>query len=444
MKTALTRIVLLCIVLSLLCAGCAFGQPKLNNIPLGDFTIVYDPDAPDYTQRAAQYLQAQILERTGLELPVCESQSGPYAHELLVGETDRPLSQKLDADTKNVEFAFLADENHVAMEGDYFIIAAAAYYFAETYITGKRFSATIPQEVSVCEPITEEATRFLFLIGDGMGFNHTKLFDCYPIPADVPYYDNETVFYGEYLPHKGTVCTSSLSGVTDSAAAATALACGYKTMNRYVGIDEQKNPVQSLTELAFSQGKAVAVMSTDQMTGATPAGFSAHADDRDNSKAILKSQADLLQQGVVITCGLDATKKYQQDITDTLAQLEQSENGFFLMYEEGHIDKYSHKWNLEGTFSSVIRFNQAIGVFMEYAFYHPDTFLLITADHETGGLMLDDQGKYVYNFDGHTAADVPIYAYGQGTEVFDGFSDENTEIPKVIAKLWGVEDFGME
>ena len=127
MKSVSIRIIVVCLVLTMLCTGCAFGQPKLNNIPLADFTIVYSQDAPDYTQRAAEYLQTQIMERTGLELPVCESQSGTYQHEILVGETDRPLSQQLDADTKNVEFALLADENHIAMEGNYFIIAAAAY-----------------------------------------------------------------------------------------------------------------------------------------------------------------------------------------------------------------------------------------------------------------------------------------------------------------------------
>ena len=112
------------------------------------------------------------------------------------------------------------------------------------------------------------------------------------------------------------------------------------------------------------------------------------------------------------------------------------------MYEEGYVDKFSHSNDLESTFSCMVRFNQAIGLFMEYAFYHPDTFLLITADHETGGLMPDESGAYRFNLDGHSSADVPIFAYGQGAEVFRDYYEENNEVPKVIAAMWGVEQFG--
>ena len=233
-----------------------------------------------------------------------------------------------------------------------------------------------------------------------------------------------------------------MSGVTDSAAAATALSTGNKTTNSRVGRDADGNDLQSLTELAISKGMATAVMSTDQMIGATPAGFSAHADDRDDSKSILAGQTKLMtESGTKIVCGLHATKEYQTDISQTLEELDQNENGFFLMYEEGHIDKFSHSNSIEDTFACVIRFNQAIGLFMEYAFYHPDTFVLITADHETGGLMVKD-GALKYTTESHTGTDVPVYAYGAGAEAFQNFNDENTQIPKNIAAMWGVQNFG--
>ncbi len=427
-------------------AGCTpenAPMPKLNGTDLNRYTIVYSEAEPDYTLRAAMYIQEEIKTRTGLDIPVCEMFDGSYDHEIVVGETNRAISSRLTADTENVEFALLADESHIAMEGDYFIIAAAAYYFVETYITGK--DSSVPQELTVHAPITEKAKNFIFLIGDGMGFNHTKLIEEYAIsdPApDTDSGDGEDIFYGNYLPYQGAVHTNSLSGVTDSAAAGTALACGYKTVNSHVGVDKAGNALQSLTELAASQGKATAVLSTDQMNGATPAAFTAHALDRNATGEIVDGIQERIAAGTIVSCGLDSSRTYQDTVSDTLTELEANENGFFLMYEEGHIDKNSHKMLLNDTAICVGRFNQVIGICMEYAFYHPDTFLIITADHETGGLTPDENGKLAYTTDSHTDSDVPICGYGQGAEVFGGSIIENTEIPKVIAALWGVPDFG--
>lgn len=443
MKSALIRLTALVLALCLL-TGCApMTGARLNGTKLSQFTIVYDADGPDYNQRAAEYIAAQILERTGTEIPVCTADSGSYDHEILVGETDRPISAALDAQTQGVEFAILADADHIALEGDWFVIAAAAYYFVETYIPGSSFRSEIPTQTTVCSPITAPANNFIFLIGDGMGPVQTQLFADLTPSADAPYYDGEDIFYGYLLPYQGVIHTDSLSGLTDSAAAATALACGYKTYNSFVGRDAQGNDVQSLTELAAELGMATAVMSTDKLVGATPAGFTAHAEDRDDSTDISRSQQQMLKQyGTVLDCGLHGTKSYQTHVTDMLARLEEDGDGFFLMYEEGYIDKFSHKYDLEGTFDCMVRFNQVIGVVMEYAFYHPDTFVVITADHETGGLTPDGTGHYAYTAEAHSNVDVPICAYGQGAEAFDGYNAENSEVPKVIAALWGVADFG--
>lgn len=426
-----------------LCTGCTPGGASLNGTKLSKYTIVYDADSLDYTQRAAEYIAAQVLARTGIELPVCEAASGTYDHEILVGETDRPLSQALNADTEGLEFALLADGDHIALEGDWFVIAAAAYYFVETFIPGENFRAEVPAEVTVCQPITQETKNVIFLIGDGMGPVQTQLFADITPSADAPYFDGEDFFYGYLLPYQGVIRTDSLSGLTDSAAAATALACGYKTYNSHAGMDSQGNRVQSLTELAAELGKATGIMSTDKLVGATTAGFTAHVEDRDDSSAVSNSQLRLMKQyGTVLDCGLHGTKDYQTHITDMLTRLEEDEDGFFLMYEEGHIDKSSHNHDLQATFDCMVRFNQAIGVCMEYAFYHPDTFVLITADHETGGLTPDGTGHYAYTVEAHSNVDVPICAYGQGAEAYDNYNQENSEVPKVIAALWGVENFG--
>ena len=68
--------------------------------------------------------------------------------------------------------------------------------------------------------------------------------------------------------------------------------------------------------------------------------------------------------------------------------------------------------------------------------------MLITADHETGMLLTDENGKFAFNRDSHSDVDVPVFAFGQGSEVFHNTTVENVQIPKTIAKLWGVADFG--
>ena len=447
MKRIVQRWISLVIVMLLL-VGCMPSNPAntsdrtLNGVDIRKYSIIYSFEAPDYCKRAADYIQAQIKERTGVTIPVREASSGTYSHEIIVGDTNRELSEEIAPRTNKMEFYLLADENHIAINADYFIIAAAAYYFVETYITGETFHSEIPQEVVTAAPITEKANNYIVLIGDGMGFTHTRMFEYMKVPESTTFYDGEDVFYGYYFPYQGRVITTSLSGVTDSAAAGTALATGYKTTNYRIGKDKDGNDLQSLTELATSLGMATAVMSTDALTGATPSAFYAHAMDRADSEDIIAWSEAKTESGTIIKCGLDGDISYQNRITETLSALEENENGFFVMYEEGHIDKHSHNNDKRSTFGSVVRFNQAIGVFMEYAFYHPDTFVIITADHETGGLSAVGLNDLEYATTAHTDAEVPIFGYGQGAEAFRNCWVQNNEIPKVIAELWGVPNFG--
>lgn len=413
---------------------------------LSEYAVVYSTEAPDYNKRAATYLRDEIKARTGLELLLTTDVSEVHAHEIVVGETRREISKALDADTEGTQFAFLAENGSVALEGDYFIIAAAAYYFVETYITGEDFDAVIPSGVLIREPIVEKAENFIFLIGDGMGIYQTLLFDV--MKNDRNFGDGEDCFYGYYLPYQGLARTNSLSGTTDSAAAGTALACGFKTYNGYVGKNQYKMNIPSLTEIAARMGKATAVMSTETQTGATPASFSAHAYDRTDTDTILISQGNRISQdGTIIKCDFDFYNKVgvatlENHVTETLDALSKNENGFFMMYEEAHIDKHCHNRDINSTFSAVVRFNQAIGRFMEYAFYHPNTMVLITADHETGGLLPNGSGGFSYSHGNHSSHYVPVFAWGQGAELFDNRLVENVQIPKTIACLMGKEDFG--
>ena len=432
-------------------------EKYINCVSIDEYTIIYSKNDSDYSKRAATYIKDQIKTHIGVELEVSLDTDGPFEHEIVVGETSREISETLNTETEGVEFAIYADDSHVAMEGDYFVIAAAAYFFVETYVMDEAVDTEIPKEVKVHEPIVKEAKNFILLIGDGMGVNQTRLFEAYDVVADgdKAYSDGEDIFYGYMLPYQGLSNTTSLSGTTDSAAGGTALASGYKTINSRIGKDKNYNDLQSLTELAGSMGKATAVLSTDSVDGATPASFSAHADNRSDSDVIKASQAVLKEKyNTIIGCGNTKYNEFgvlslEKRITDALSTMSSNENGFFVMYEEAHIDKHSHNSDMESTFDAVVRFNQIIGRCMEYAFYNPDTFVLITADHETGGLKINDDGTFSYtsaqNSEGsrnHTGTAVPVFAYGLGAEIFNDTTVENVEIPKQIAKLWGLDEFG--
>ena len=437
---------LLCLMLVISISACndPGKNASINGVKLSKYTIVYNAEDVDYSYRAALYIQKQVKERIGVSLKLKEDGEKQTQHEIVVGQTSRDISARLDAQTKGMEFAILADDAHIALEGDYFIIAAAAYYFVENYITGTACATEVPKETAVHTPIVEEANNIIYLIGDGMGQYHSRMFDYFDAPEDAVS-DGEDIFYGYLFPAVGLARTDSLSGTTDSAAAGTALACGYKTENKFIGIDKDQNELQSLTELAASLGKATAVLSTDSSIGATPATFTAHANNRSNSDLIRDSQNKLTRAtGTYIAGFLDSLKntELEKKITDTLAMMEKSDKGFFLMYEEGYIDKHCHNMDISKAFLSLIRFNQAIGLMMEYTFYHPDTFVLITADHETGSVITSSMHGLTCTTDAHSSADVPVFAYGRNSDAFNGVTVENIQIPKTLAKLWGVADFG--
>lgn len=420
---------------------------KLNGEKLADYVIVYSADDYDYSKRAAEYIKTEILDRTGLDLSIVEDGEADEARcEIVVGNTDRQISKTANGSREGLEFCILAEGGKVALRADYFIIAAAAYFFIENYVPEDNFAANIPEELKVHTPIIKEAKNYIMLIGDGMGVYQTQIFDY--MENTVDYSDGEDIFYGYYLPYMGYSRTQSLDGITDSAAGGTALACGHKTHNEYIGRDGEGNDIKSLTELAREKGKKAAVMSTENNTGATPASFSAHCDSRDSSGKIVESQMHASQElGIRINCGYDYyTVKYmgiiERKVTDMFDLIGDTEEGFFLMYEEAYIDKHCHNNNLDKAMQAITRFNQVIARVMEYAFYHPETFVLITADHETGDLYPEEDGTLAYHHDDHTAKNVPIFAYGDGAELFDGVEVENIQIAHTIASFMGEYNFG--
>ncbi len=447
MKKIFAFLLILCLCLPMV--GCSTSKSTINGVKLKDYSIVYSAEDHDYSMRAAEYIQRQIKEKTGLQLPIVEdSEPTKTNYEIVVGETEREVSKNLDAETEGLQFAIFANDSQIALEGDYFIIAAAAYFFIEVYVPENNFDAEIPKEVKIHNPIVKEAKNFIMLIGDGMGEYQTRMFEY--IENDIEYGDGEDLFYGSLLPYKAYSRTESLSGVTDSAAGGTALSCGIKTYNEYIGRDAELNDVQNLPELAAGKGMATAVMSTEIKTGATPAAFSAHADSRNGTAAILNSQlTSKTEYGLIVECSIGndnysakEVPEMEDAIVDVLKTVSQNENGFFLMFEEAYIDKHCHKNYLDKTFNAMVRFNQAIGVFMEFAFYNPETFILITADHETGDLRPNDEGVLEYHITEHSAHPVPVFVYGHKAELFDGKEIENIQIAHTIASFMGEYSFG--
>ena len=447
MKRLLCMIVLLALVLSVL-PGCnLFANYSLNNVSITDYTIVYDADGLDYNKRAAEYIRDEIWSRTGALLRVVTDDKSPFDHEIVVGETNRDISAALNEDTEGFEFSIMADGAHVALEGDYFVIAAAAYYFVNTFILKGQTSAIVSTEPVVHTPITKEAENIILLIGDGMGFNQTTLFDVYSAEEMNAYSDGESAFYGYMFPYQGEARTDSLEGTTDSAASGTALATGFKTDNGRVGMDSRLNVVKNFVEIAAELGKSTAVMTTESLTGATPAAFTAHVASRGADISIANGQKSLVEKyGTLILGNYGAVydaetveNVIEKELRDTLKTLAKDKDGFFMMYEEAYFDKHSHSNELENTFLAGLRFNQIIGTVMEFAFYNPDTLVLITADHETGGITKSDDGSYYYTTENHTSANVPVFAFGRDVSVFHNTAVENIQIPKTFAAMWGVE-----
>jgi alkaline phosphatase len=452
MKNNISLILIAVILISTLSILSSCDKPKfldaptINGTSLEEYTIVYDEDGLDYNQRAAEHIKDTVKNRYNLDIPIIDDDSNKVAHEIVVGETSRDISISLDAKVEGLQFAILASEGSIALEGNYFVIAAAAYFFTETYANSDGDSVTVPETISIHDPIVKKAKNFIMLIGDGMGVYQTLMLDY--MENNIDYSDGEDIFYGYMLPYMGESKTDSLSGTTDSAAGGTALSCGVKTYNKYIGKDKDLNDIKSLTELADELGKDAVVMSTEFDTGATPSSFAAHASNRNSTADLMDSLINAtLNYGTVIDCGYNYYTPSQLELLEdhietNLNNAASNENGFFFMYEEAYIDKHCHSNDLTKTLEALVRFNQAIARFMEFAFYHPETLILITADHETGSLAPDENNNLVYGSEEHSSANVPIFVYGYDAELFNGQIIENIQIAHTFAALMGEDNFG--
>lgn len=279
--------------------------------------------------------------------------------------------------------------------------------------------------------------------------------------------------------------SSADSYITDSAAGGTAMATGKKTNNRAIGVDSTGKPVPAIPALIKKWGMPSGLISSGPATDATPAAFYAHQPDRMFEREIA---ADFLRDPVQIMIGgsyryfnetkvLDTLRQrgYQTgssfarlntlkppfillddsavvsihqgrrdflttSLRKTIAELQPDKKGFFIMAEGAQIDYGGHANDMRYVVQEMLDFDQAIGEALRFADSNGETLVLVTADHETGGLsLLDGDLKRGYvdgNFstNDHSGVMVPVFAYGPHSLDFRGVY-ENTEIQHKIISI---------
>ncbi len=423
----------------------AVGAVTLNGVPLSDYKLIY-ADGNILAQYAAENLASAVLDAAGVSLTVSSDKTAETEHELLVGSTNRAASAACAQVTLGEgEYLLSGDGGKIVMLGNgYMVGGGTSALLWNCIMSGERGAAV---DVNIQKSATPEKFEFktarnaILMIGDGMGRNH----------IEAAKQEGMSEFYADLLPNVGTCLTYSYSvkpmgsaSYTDSAAAATALATGYKTINGYIGIDHMKKSHQNVRELAYEKGAKTAIVTTDVITGATPAGFTAHCSSR-NSTDEIQSQIDaLIKSGQIDWCEGSVGNALTKNAQAALKRISADGSSFFMMLEEAYIDKNSHKNKYDEMVSAVKRYNDAIAYVIEFVLMHPDTVLIITADHETGGIVKLTNGKYTFTKTSHTNTDVPLFAMGAGTEVLTAEVCNNVNIAKFIAAIYGDNSFGSQ
>lgn len=313
----------------------------------------------------------------------------------------------------------------------------------------------------------------ILLIGDGMGIAQTY----------ATYLANDKQLTMYTMPYVGlsiTYCANK--EVTDSGAGGTALAIGQKALYGSIGLDKNSQPHASLLKIASNQGKSTAIITSCDVTHATPASFVANVKDRNQQDEIalsfIKENIDIVIGGgkdrFVSTKRKDQlnlidsliAKKYEiysdleqikntksdrfyalladghlseakkrgnvlpESLEKTLKTLSDNENGFFIMLEGSKIDMEAHLHKYENMIDEVQDFDKCVEIALEFAKQNGETLVVVTADHETGGLTLpadNNLTKAEWTSWHHTAVPVPIFSYGVGAENFTGVM-QNTDV----------------
>lgn len=344
-------------------------------------------------------------------------------------------------------------------------------------------------EANAKEQIRRKATakNIILLIGDGMGV--AQLYAGMVV--------NNGHLNIEKMKHIGLSKTySATKFITDSGAGGTALATGQKTYYRAIGVNVDTLPIPSILKIAEENGKATGLVATSTITHATPASFIAHQPTRynyeeiaadflktdievfiggglkhfnerkdgrdltqtlkDNGYDVILNPDDIINSTSDKIAGLiyeDSPPKYSEGRGDMLPNstvkaivtLNRNTNGFFLMVEGSQIDWGAHKKNTNYVVDEMLDFDRTVGEALKFAEADGNTLVIVTADHETGGMTINDgdiekgEVKAKYTSFNHTGVMVPVFAYGPGSEDFCGIY-ENTEIFNKMKEAFGFTD----
>ncbi len=435
---------LLCVLLTLvmiLSSLSLFSCVKDNEIDLGDYFIVIPSGADATTTYSAECLSSLAKEKTGEELKIVTDSESERECEILIGETNRTAS-KTSAILADGQYLLFKSGDKIVMKGYGIYIGSACGDFLNKYakITDKGLDiSALPTTEQVLNYTPSDTYRsVIFMIGDGMGQTH----------IDMTVEKKGVAFVASSFPNQGISVTRSYSVIsgeakfTDSAASATAMATGYKTINGYIGLNKDGLPIKNVRELAHESGAKTAVVTTDLITGATPSSYMCHSISRDSTDELTTQINALTASGLINYCQGDVGNDLTMHTRQAISTVSADGSAFFVMIEEGIIDKHAHAKEADGVMDTVLRFNDAVAYATQYTLCHPDVALIVTADHETGNLVPTTPGNYYFGSYNHTNKNVPIFAIGAGASTLNGQKIENTVLAQFCAKAYSKEPFG--
>ncbi len=332
----------------------------------------------------------------------------------------------------------------------------------------------------------QDTPNIILLVGDGMGLSQISA---------AMYHSEEPLNFERFQAYGFIKTQSAKQKVTDSAAGATAFASGVKSYNGAIGVDADTVSQPTILEYYNQLGYTTGVIATSTITHATPASFYAHVPSRGMYEEIAmhlsNANVDYIAGGGLKHFntredGLNLIPKFEEQgyevNTDTTAKfrrvspnrkylnlmaedamprmldgrgeflenatnnaltyMNKSKKPFFLMIEGSQIDWGGHGNQLDYVVTELLDFNEVLGVALSYAQKNENTLVVVTADHETGGLALAGGEGYVeidYKFStgGHTATLIPVFAFGKGSEKFTGIYENNEIFHKMMEVVKG-------